>query len=59
MTSPPDGMTEALIIKFSLARKYGWTPREVDDMTLEEFFWFPILESAATEAQNMLNRANS
>lgn len=52
-------MTEALIIKFSLARKYGWTPREVDDMTLEEFFWFPILESAATEAQNMLNRANS
>jgi len=36
------------------ARTKGWTPSQVDELTLEELFWFPVIEDARLSAQEQL-----
>jgi len=39
--------------KFSKLK--GWTPRQVDELTLEEMYWLPILEDAESIASSQLS----
>lgn len=33
------------------AEAYQWSPRQVDELSLEEVFWLPVLRGAMREAQ--------
>lgn len=39
-----------MVLYHWFAGAYGWTPRQVDDLTLEEAFWFPVLKGAEGDA---------
>lgn len=47
----PDDMPRDMMIKRWFAKSYGWTPGQVADLTLEELFWYPIIEDAANVAE--------
>jgi hypothetical protein len=32
------------------ARTHNWTPQQVDELTLEQLFWLPVMEEALAEA---------
>lgn len=34
----------------------GWTPRQVDELSLEEAHWLPILKDAQGDAGNFLSK---
>ena len=36
------------------ANQYSWTPREVDELSLDEMYWLPILTEARISAQEQL-----
>lgn len=36
------------------ARTRGWAPSVVDELSLDQLHWFPILESARNEAMEQL-----
>jgi hypothetical protein len=42
---PPD-----ILLKRWFAKTYGWTPRQVDDLSLDELSWLPLVEQAHDEA---------
>jgi hypothetical protein len=37
------------------AEKWGWSPQQVDDLTLEQAHWFPLLTEAQGNAQAQLS----
>ena len=36
------------------AEAYGWPPRVVDELTLDELFWLPVVRAAKLEAAEAL-----
>ena len=38
------------MLKHWFARVRGWTPRQVDDLSLDEMFWLPVMEEASQAA---------
>jgi hypothetical protein len=34
----------------------GWTPRQVDELSLEEAYWLPLLKQAHGSAGDMLHK---
>lgn len=42
---PPD-----IFLKRWFAKTYGWTPQQVDDLSLDELSWLPLIEQAHDEA---------
>jgi hypothetical protein len=50
----PDGMPPQMLAYDRFADMYGWTPRQVDELTLEEFFWLPVVRDAKAEAAETL-----
>lgn len=32
------------------AEVYNWVPRQVDELTLEQLFWFPVMREARGDA---------
>ena len=40
------------------SQQYKWTPRQVDELTLEEMFWLPVLDSARQDAVRQLNNSD-
>jgi hypothetical protein len=41
------------------AKTYGWNPRMVDELTVEELFWFPAVEDSWSDTVETLQRLNS
>lgn len=39
------------------AVNWKWTPRQVDELTLEEIYWLPTVESARQEAVRQISNA--
>lgn len=39
-------------------RACNWTPRQVDELYLEELEWFPILEEAVLQASDDIVKMN-
>lgn len=39
-------------------RACNWTPRQVDELYLEELEWFPILEEAVLQASDDIMKMN-
>jgi hypothetical protein len=46
----PDGMPAEMISYRFFAQSYGWTPEQVRSLSLEEFDWLPLVETAFGEA---------
>lgn len=42
---PPD-----MLLKRFFAAKYGWTPEQVDNASLDALTWFPLIEEAEQHA---------
>lgn len=36
------------------AEMYGWSPRVVDELTLDEMFWLPVVREAKADAAEAL-----
>lgn len=36
------------------AEEFGWSPRVVDELTLDEFFWLPLIREAKAIAAESL-----
>ena len=34
--------------------KWGWTPSQVDELTLEQAYWLPLIGNAQDTAQDQL-----
>lgn len=43
-----------MAIKHWFAKTRGWTPRQVDELTLDEIYWLPIMEEATNYAIEQL-----
>lgn len=43
-----------MLIYHHFARLRNWTPRQVDELTIEEMDWLPLLEEATTDALEVL-----
>jgi len=41
-------------MKHWFAKTRGWHPRQVDELTLDEMHWLPIMEAAGNEAVEQL-----
>ena len=39
------------------AEMYGWTPRQVDELRVDELYWLPIVREAAAAAGEVLAAA--
>jgi hypothetical protein len=37
------------------AHQYNWTPRQVDELSLDEMFWLPVLTEARGNATEQLH----
>ena len=43
-----------MALKQYFARTRQWTPRQVDELTLDELFWLPVMEEASQAAAEQL-----
>lgn len=43
-----------MLIYDRFARRYGWTPQEVRQLSLEELYWFPVVWEAIGDAERQL-----
>jgi hypothetical protein len=50
----PEGMPSSMLVYNWFARARGWTPRQVDELSLEEMEWLPIVEEAIMLAQDQM-----
>jgi hypothetical protein len=50
----PDGLTADMTIYRFYAQNYHWTPDVVDRLSLYQMEWFPIMEEAANDAQEVI-----
>lgn len=41
------------------AKLYGWTPATVDQLSLDQQFWLPVIADAETSAVNSWSAASS
>ena len=46
-----------MAVKHYFARSRGWTPREVDELTVDEVFWLPVMEEAGQAAAEQVQAA--
>jgi len=51
----PEGFPEKMWLYHWFSENKGWTPRQVDELTLEEAQWFPILKDAQGDAGRQLS----
>jgi hypothetical protein len=56
--SYPDGMPAKMLIYHWFSRVKKWGPRTVDNLTLEELEWFPIIEEASEDLTQIVSREN-
>lgn len=42
-----------MLVYDMFARLHGWTPRQVDELSLDEVYWLPVI----TEARNLAAEA--
>jgi hypothetical protein len=52
---PPMGLTHDVHLKYFFAKTFGWTPDMVDELSLDEFHWFPLIETARNDASEHIN----
>lgn len=52
--SYPEGLSSRMLVYNWFARARGWTPRQVDELTLEEMEWLPLIEEAIQYATEKL-----
>jgi hypothetical protein len=50
----PEGWTPELQAKHWFAKTRNWHPRQVDELTLDELEWLPIMEQATQDAVEQL-----
>lgn len=48
-----------MMIYHYFARHRGWTPRQVDELELDEIEWLSVLDSAFTIAEERITRQNN
>lgn len=48
-----------MLAKRWFADRYGWTPRQVDELSLSELELLPYIEMASREASEMISRQES
>jgi hypothetical protein len=51
-------MPPKMLVYHWFSRVKEWNPRIVDNLTLEELEWFPILEEASEELSQIVSREN-
>lgn len=39
-----------MMVYDKFAEAYGWSPRVVDELTLDELFWLPVIRDAKADA---------
>lgn len=50
----PEGFPVHVLVYDQFRELAGWTPREVDELTLEELEWLPIVMNAKLAARDQL-----
>lgn len=48
-----------MLVYHYFARTLGWTPRQVDELDIEEMDWLPVLTDAFGAAQDRIQAQNS
>jgi hypothetical protein len=43
-----------VLVYDQFAQMYGWTPRQVDELTLDEFQWLPVVRQARQDAAEQI-----
>ena len=51
----PEDMPPEMVVKRFFAKTFQWPPWWVNELTLEELEWFPVMETASDEAQETIN----
>jgi len=52
--SLPADMPERMLVYDQFAEMYGWHPREVDRLDLDELEWLPVVRTAKANAAEQL-----
>jgi len=52
-------MPQDMLIKDMFAEAYGWHPRQVDNLTVEELEWLPRIIQAKTAARTRAQSART
>jgi hypothetical protein len=50
----PRGFSDRMLVYDFFAESRHWTPRQVDELTLDEVFWLPLVEAARHLAREAL-----
>ncbi len=45
-----------MLIYSWFARARNWTPRQVDELSLDEMEWLPLIEEAVQDASSQISR---
>jgi hypothetical protein len=51
----PDEFPVQMSLYHWFAEVYNWVPRDVDELTLEQLFWFPVMREARADASEQYN----
>jgi hypothetical protein len=51
----PEGFPEEMWIYHWFSENRNWTPQQVDELTLEQAHWLPLLKDAQSGAQDQLS----
>jgi hypothetical protein len=51
----PEGFPEGMWMYHHFAQKWGWTPQQVDELTLEQCQWLPLIGQAQDAARDQLS----
>jgi hypothetical protein len=51
----PEGFPEEIWTYHWFSENKGWTPQQVDELTLEQQFWLPIMKNADGIANSQLS----
>jgi hypothetical protein len=43
-----------VLVYDQFAQSYGWTPRQVDELTLDELEWLPVVRQAKADAAEQI-----
>lgn len=50
----PEDMDPRMLLWRFFAKNYGWTPDQVEEAPLDVQTWFPLIENAASQAQEKM-----
>ena len=52
---PPEGFPDKMWLYHKFGKLRGWTPQQVDELTLDQQYWIPVMETAESIAVGQLS----